>query len=79
MKLSDIPINEVLEQQLKFSEANRRGEIIPWTYEVLGEKYGSEKLVLKKMEQLADRGYLEYGVSLRTAWLTEKGLAELEK
>lgn len=69
MKLKDIPVEEVLIQQQKWWKNNE----LPFTYEVLGEKYGSEKLVYKKMEKLAGLGYLEYGVSLRTAWLTEKG------
>lgn len=32
-----------------------------------------EKRVWKKMEELADRGYLECGVSAVRPWLTEKG------
>lgn len=67
--LKDIPIIEVLTQQQKWSES----EDLPFTYEVLGKKYGSEKLVYCKMRQLEKLGYLDYGVSLRTAWLTDKG------
>lgn len=69
--LKDIPIKEVLEQQQKWWDSNMT---IPYTYEVLGEKYGSEKLVYRKMEQLANHknDYLDYGVSLRTTWLTDK-------
>lgn len=67
--LKDIPIEEVLIQQQKWWD----NKSLPFTYEVLAEKYGSEKLVYKKMEQLDNLGYLEYGVSLRTAWLTKKG------
>lgn len=37
----------------------------------------SEKAVCRKFEELADRGYLEFGVSARTAWLTAKGRAAL--
>jgi hypothetical protein len=69
MQLKDIPTKEVLEQQQKWCE----NKDLPFTYEVLGKKYGSEKLVFKKMEKLANENYLEYGVSLRTAWLTDKG------
>lgn len=67
--LKDIPTREVLEQQQKWWENKE----LPFTYEVLGQKYGSEKLVFMKMQKLLREGYLEYGVSLRTAWLTEKG------
>ena len=73
-QLKDISIKEVLEQQQRWWEDKN----LPYTYKVLGEKYGSEKLVFKKMEWLASKGYLEYGVSLRTAWLTEKGKNEIQ-
>lgn len=33
----------------------------------------SEKAIICKMEDLADKGYIEYGVSARTGWLTPKG------
>lgn len=38
----------------------------------------SEKAVCRKFEELADRGYIEYGVSARTGWLTEKGQAAMD-
>lgn len=41
-------------------------------YNIACDKY-SEKAVYRKMEKLAGRGYIEYGVSARTGWLTEKG------
>ena len=72
-QLKDIPIKEVLKQQQKWWEANLEKRNLPFTYGVLGKKYGSEKLILRKMKQLVDKGYLEYGTSLRTAWLTDKG------
>lgn len=37
----------------------------------------SEKAVLAKLEELTNRGYVEYGVSARQSWLTEKGEAAL--
>jgi len=39
---------------------------------VLSNKY-PVKVIMAKLEQLYDKGYLECGVSLRTAWLTDKG------
>lgn len=32
-----------------------------------------EKVAMRAMERAARRGLVEYGVSLRTGWLTEKG------
>jgi hypothetical protein len=75
----DIPIKEVLQLQQIWTENNHnywhgKSNIkIPYTYEILGIKYGSENLVFSKMEKLYRKGYLEYGTSLRTSWLTDKG------
>ena len=33
----------------------------------------------KALQRAADRGYLDYGVSLRTAWLTDAGLRLIGK
>jgi hypothetical protein len=74
-QLKDIPDIEVLEYQQRWWEDNN----LPYVYEELGKKYGSQKLVLKKMEKLVENKYLEYGVSLRTAWLTDKGKSLISK
>ena len=43
-------------------------------YEVLSRATGeSEKVRFRAMERAAAHGLIEYGVSLRTAWLTNKG------
>jgi hypothetical protein len=34
-----------------------------------------EKVVYRAMERAYNRGYIEYGVSMRSGWLTEKGQA----
>jgi len=56
---------------------------LPWPYETLAVETGqAEKVCYRAMERAYDRGYLEYGVSLRTSWLTDKGkalLAPLDK
>ena len=33
------------------------------------------KVVFRAMERACDRGLIDYGVSLRAGWLTEKGMA----
>lgn len=82
IEMKDIPIREVLEYQKKWTENNKKSggmirepdkdyiENMPFCYEALSYP---EKVVYRVMEKLADENYLEYGVSLRTAWLTEKG------
>jgi len=45
-----------------------------WPYEILERATGQpEKVCYRAMERAESRGYIEYGVSLRTGWLTEKG------
>lgn len=49
---------------------------VPYPYETLAKFTGQpEKVCYRAMERALRRGYLEYGVSLRTGWLTEKGKA----
>lgn len=45
-------------------------------WDALCGKWG-EKAVGAKLGELDRRGYIEYGVSVRMGWLTEKGLAKL--
>lgn len=37
------------------------------------------KVVESKLLSMADRGYIEYGVSVAWPWLTEKGIATLNR
>lgn len=48
-------------------------------YNILQEITGQPfKVCYRAMERAADRDLIEYGVSLRTGWLTEKGKALLK-
>jgi hypothetical protein len=44
-----------------------------WTIYREASEAWSEKAVQRKFEELTRRGYIEYGVSERTGWLTDKG------
>lgn len=83
MQVKDVSTYLVLKYQHERSEANKNwlqwgdNPKIPFTYERFPNI--PEKVVFRKMEKLAEQGYLEYGVSLRTAWLTEKGKKYLEE
>lgn len=46
------------------------------SYRALCEEF-SEKAVTRMYESLSDRGYIEYGVSARMGWPTDKGRAVL--
>lgn len=46
----------------------------PFPYEILAKKFECpEKIAYSACERACDSNYIEYGVSLRTGWLTEKG------
>lgn len=44
----------------------------------LCDKY-SEKAVCAKLHELARKGYIDYGVSIWRAWLTDKGKKVMEE
>lgn len=74
MKRSDITDYDVC---LAVREYNNTMGDFP--YQTLAKKFGcDEKLAYAACERADDNGLIEYGVSLRTAWLTEKGAALLE-
>jgi hypothetical protein len=65
MKRSDISDAEILEACKAFHNGEAKAPD-----ESLAHKY-PPKLILCKMERMVERGLLEYGVSLRTAWSAE--------
>ena len=70
MKTSDITDLQVLQSQQRWL-LQRDG---PWGYEILERETGiHSKVCWRAFERAEKRGLLEYGVSLRTAWITEKG------
>jgi hypothetical protein len=50
-----------------------------WPYDILMQETGQpEKVCIAAMERACDRGLIEYGISLRTGWITQKGEAHLK-
>lgn len=50
----------------------------PFPYEALAAQTGQpERVCYRALERAERRGLIEYGVSLRTGWLTDKGRAVL--
>jgi len=69
MKRSDISDLEVCKAVAEYQ--NTMGD---FPYEVLARKFNcDEKLAYSACERACDNDLVEYGVSLRTGWLTEKG------
>lgn len=72
MAMKDISDLQVCAAVQAFKDCNMEG---PWPYEFLAqETKHPEKVCYRAMERAYKRGYIEYGVSLRSGWLTEKGL-----
>lgn len=67
MKCSDIPEVEIVEACRAF----HRQETTQTPDEALAHKY-PVKVIMAKMQKMSDKGILNYGVSLRTAWVEEE-------
>lgn len=51
-----------------------------WPYETLENMTGQPfKVCLRAMERAVERGLVDYGVSLRTGWLTDAGKKLIEE
>lgn len=69
MKRSDIPTKAVLIACHRFHDGDGSAP-----YKVLADKFNApEKVVYAAMEREDNKGLIDYGVSLRTAWVTPKG------
>ena len=69
MATKDITDRQVLEA---YRDRNRG--TIPWPYELLVASTGQpEKVCYRACERSCRRGLIEYGVSLRSGWITESG------
>ena len=77
MKTSDITTLMVLEACMGF-----HGSVDVVTaksgFEVLCDDF-PEKVVLSAMYRDERKGYIEYGTSVRTSWVTEKGFEYMSK
>jgi len=71
MAMKDVPDSLVCCAVQQFLDNNRSGS---WPYELLAQWTGQpEKVCYRAMERAATHGLIEWGVSLRTGWLTDKG------
>lgn len=72
----DAEIGEAKRYQQLFGTNNPKRRHVPYPYERLCAVLGCpEKVAYSAMERAYDRGLIEYGVSLRTGWITDKGIA----
>ena len=72
MAMKNISDRQVLLAQQRY----QRDTAGRWGYEILSEETGEcLKVCFNCLKRAADRGLIEYGVSVRTGWITEKGQA----
>ncbi len=77
-KVSDIPDVMVVQAVARYQAEGEQGAFGAFPYETMSAATGApEKVCFMAMERADKRGLLDYGVSLRTAWLTDKGKALL--
>lgn len=69
VKISDVEMLGVIAERWKNNQDN-----IDTPDKTLAYKYSQEE-IFSKLEELDHRHLIEYGVSLRTAWLTSQGEA----
>ncbi len=71
MKAADVPERAILEAYEAFHQG------ASWIWEVPALSVFPPKVLWAKVDKLLGRGFLEYGTSIRSAWLTDKGRARL--
>ena len=72
-KRKDIPTEAVLKACQQFHSKNSfLNRKAPWKF-LLEEFKAPVNVIYSAMERDFNKGYLEYGVSLRTSWLTKEG------
>lgn len=77
MSMKDVP-DRLVCYAVQFYQDNYREAECPFPYELLAIATGQpEKVCFRAMERADRHGLIEYGVSLRTGRLTEKGKALL--
>jgi hypothetical protein len=65
---------DVTDEMVCMAYMDRSRFALEFPYDILMRRTGEPfKVCYRAMERANDRGYIEYGVSLRTGWLTEKG------
>jgi hypothetical protein len=74
VKRSDITDREALEACWGYGKPSGSGGLT-----VLMQAGYPQKVAERKLEQLVDRGWLDYGVSIGFPWRTPEGEAELDK
>ena len=76
MKISDIKTEQVLRACHAFHKVDGENRM-PVTL-LIKEYNAPEKVIFRAMERDLRNGFIDYGTSLQTAWVTEKGYLYLD-
>jgi hypothetical protein len=82
MSRKNISDAQVVEAHIAYRDFYRKNPELPtkWPYDFLAEWTGEPfKVCYAAMERASDRDFIDYGISLRTAWPTPKGLELLKQ
>jgi hypothetical protein len=85
MSTKDVTDKMVCDAYAEMHRQRDQGRGKPWAdyefpYVILMRMTGEcEKVCYRAMQRACDRNLIEYGVSLRTGWLTDKGLALIKE
>jgi hypothetical protein len=72
--ITDQMVCEAVERYHNFMVGHNWNETTKFPYEDLSKRTGEpEKVCFRAVERAYNHGLIEYGVSLRTGWLTDKG------
>ena len=70
---------DISDYEVCLAYSNYKYNPADYAYEILGEKFKvSYKVAYAACKRACERDLVEYGVSLRTGWLTDKGLELLK-
>jgi hypothetical protein len=78
MATKDVPRAVVLQTVADYKKLNTNQQILNHVVHLLMERTGQcEKVVYAALHRDYAKGYIEYGVSIRRCWLTQKGIDAL--
>ena len=67
-------MKDISDTQVCIAYQKKDDPLEQWPYQILMRMTNQpEKVCYKACERACNRGFIEYGVSLRSGWLTEKG------
>lgn len=70
LQTKDLSERDVLDAIVRRAESRARGEQLGFPDQLLADRF-PVKIIMAKLDKLDRRGVLDYGVSLRSAWIED--------